>query len=468
MALTFSPTLLEIIYCIITVSLLCGYFVTTRKVVSLRRHILYSFLFGLVFNFFSLSWLYTVYPLTGLTSGLLQVFIIFAIHILASFVSGIPFILVGVALWCARTHPFVRIILIPFTFTFAEILRSLLLSILFLGKESTIGVHWAAGSIGNALSFTPLIELAYIGGVFALTWALTAIVYPLFIRKEIRYWFLFLLLPIIATAIIHFFVPIGGPSQNISTLVVGTSFGGDLLGNGEVQEWKHRRDTLHTVMLSSSTTPSLIVLPEDARYLSYTTPKQELAFRAAFPNTILLEGDTLPFMSTLRNYSLFYDVSTDTSVGRGKNFLFPFNEYMPYLFDKALSFFMGEQEVKQYHTLHTYSQDSKLFVYPSSFGKIGSLVCSEILSYNIISRLKKEAPDLVVLQSYLSVFHKSKLFYMHYFSFTKIAAAQLRVPVIVVAQDGPSMIISPRGKLLSSFEAPQNEARGELFIVDKK
>jgi apolipoprotein N-acyltransferase len=283
------------------------------------------------------------------------------------------------------------------------------------------------------------------------------------------------LIPVAPLTIIHFFAPIHGPTQDTKVLVVGTTFDGYPKGDiaSQKEEWAYRENSLQKTILSFVTSaPDLIILPEDARYLSLylssLSSKNIDAFRTTFSKSLLVDGDTLLFGKTTRNYTLFYDIANDTRVGRGKTFLFPFSEYLPYLFEKIIGIFIGQQEASIYNNEHSYSRDTKMFMYPSKVGNIVTLVCSEVLSYDTLNRTAKEKPDIAILQSYLSVFHQNPLFYMSYNSFTKFAAAQIRAPLLVVAQDAPSMYISARGKVISEFQAPSRMSEGLLFTVDKK
>lgn len=476
---------LEFLYFFVTFFflILFFYFVYTQKEkkVSLKKYLCVSFIFGYTFTLFSWSWLYSVYPIEWFPKGGLQLFALFFLHQCISIIGGISFLCVGITLWYTTTHvynsflktcrEYIQIFFIPISFAVAEIVRSLLISLIFLGKESSITLHWSQANIGNALSFIPLVELAYIGGTFVLTWAFVASIYPFFVvRKKVLPWhYAFSLLPWFLTLGIHVYAPISGPTQKVATLIVGTSFEGNVTSGSTTSEWLRRKNNIDTTLQSFvDSNPSLIVLPEDARYISLTTKKEQELFRFHFPNTILVDGGTLPSVSGLKNYSLFYDAKQDVTLGRGKLFLFPFYEYMPFLFKQILYAFLGEEALQTYQKNHTYTQGTKMFTYQTSFGKIGTLLCSEAISYASVAQLHKEKPDIVILQSYLSSFRNNHYFYMHYFSYARIIAAQVRAPLVVVAQDAPNMLITPQGKILSVFEAKKGEVTGKVLYVDKK
>jgi apolipoprotein N-acyltransferase len=83
--------------------------------------------------------------------------------------------------------------------------------------------------------------------------------------------------------------------------------------------------------------------------------------------------------------------------------------------------------------------------------KIGTLLCSEILSYTTIEKIKEENPDIVFFQSRLNVFHGNPLLTMYFRSVAKVTAAELRAPLITSTSEGESFIISPHGKVLRAI-----------------
>ena len=64
--------------------------------------------------------------------------------------------------------------------TLGEYLRGVILSILFLGANSTVGVSDATFSIANTLALTPLSRLAYFGHIYYLTFMLFLIIVVIF------------------------------------------------------------------------------------------------------------------------------------------------------------------------------------------------------------------------------------------------------------------------------------------------
>lgn len=112
------------------------------------------------------------------------------------------------------------------------------------------------------------------------------------------------------------------------------------------------------------------------------------------------------------------------------------------------SYFITKDGLDTYTKNHTYTpiHSQKTILYNGV--RIGTLICSEIASYRTIQELRKENPSIVFFQSRLNVFHNNPWFMVNLYSFTKIAAAQLRRPLISSTNNAPSFIVSPYGKIL--------------------
>ena len=415
-------------------------------------HVRHWILFGCVFNFYSFLWLYTAYPLPWMGEGLLQFFGIVTLHCILTIVAGVSFCVVGLPTMRVVSKKY-RATLAPYLFasalTLAEIIRSLLVTLLYQGKGTTVALHFTAGTTGNALSSTPLVEFAYFGGVFSLTFILGLLVYVWAQKESLRRRLYVSVAILVLLAIIHTVIPVARPVEALSLGTIITSF--KTVEVGDVTNgYKKQTPTVSHLVASFPTSTSIIVFPEDTRYLSSLTEKEGAQLFHNFPNTLFIDGDVLRTEKGFVNSSLFYyqEKGERKKAFRGKELLLPFNEYIPTFFMHLFSLFIPSSRLEEYRLHHEYTpvHSGKTFLFGST--RIGTLICSEILSYSVISRLHKEAPSIVFFQSYLNVFHNNPLFVMHLRSFSKVAAAQLRTPFVGVVNGAPSYIISPYGKIL--------------------
>lgn len=453
--------ILEYTYTVVTASLLLFFLKKSFSKLNsekniIKEQILHWIFFGIIFNLFSLSFLYTVYPLQWMEPGVLQLLGILTLHLILSFVSGIPFaIIASFFLKEKRIKKHLKPFVFSLLLSFSEILRSLLLSLIFYGNGEKIGLHWGSGTIGNGLSTTPFIEYAYFGGVYMLTFIFGYISFILLSKKNIKnYWGHGILLIVILT-IIHSTTPIKGPNKIISVGVITTNFEEPKIMNDKnvlsyFNESSRKIDEItKTVALKA---PTIIVYPEDTNYIPLLNKKRNEELLPYFKNTLFIDGSTKKKEGGYSNRTIFYNPLWSGMVVRDKVFLMPFSEYVPTFFNKLFTFFISGDTLKEYKEKHTYKPEKTMKIFSYENIKIGTIICSEILSFNIVNSLKKEGADIIFYQTHLNVFHNNPLFVMHMRSFTKIAAAQLRTPLIGSSNNAPSFIISPYGKIVETIK----------------
>ncbi|MFA6608538.1 MAG: hypothetical protein WCT07_01355 [Candidatus Paceibacterota bacterium] len=447
-----APVILEYSYTIVTILFIV---IFLRKSllgnISLKKGLLDWSLFGFLFNLYSLSWLYTTYPLPWIPSGGVQFLGITLLHVIASFVAGICYALVGFS-FNKKINNKYKPLVFALLLSFAEILRSVFLSLLFSGNGGMVGLHWNASTIGNALSTTPFLEYAYFGGTYALTFVLGLLVYVCISKKHFESYWKYLLTICVGLIALHFFVPISAPKAPIKVGVVSTNF--PTIDNKEAlsKAFITQNQTVQTMTLSfSSSSPNIIVYPEDTRYVEYLSEDQKKNLSKTLEDVLLVDGDTLSFKNGFSNYSIFYEPKINKVVGRGKYLLFPFNEYIPTFFESIFRIFVRGISLDDYINNHTYTPQDFVGSYTYKDLKIGTVICSEIISFKIINSLWASNPNIVIYQSHLNVFHDNPWFVMQLRSFSKVAAAQLRTPFIGVSNGAPSYIISPYGYIQSTI-----------------
>lgn len=444
------PAIFEIGYTLVTVFLL-GYFISISLQKRWRKagEMKWWMLFGFIFNLLGFTWLYTVYPLIWMPEGGIQLLGIVLLHLLLSAGSALPFVITGYAFYKVRSFSkHIRPLIIATSFTLTEMLRSIVISLLYYGDKTTIDLHFNAGTIGNTLSSTPLIELAYYGGTFALTFVLTYLIYAILSLslKEALHHYLIIISIFLVT---HFFVPTRTPEKDlfvgIVTSDIPTSRDDELL-----EKMKESNRLVASLMLEDKNKKDIIVLPEDSRFLSSLSQEERMALEEAKAGTLIVDGDTIAYDAKLATISFFVEAGQNKASWRGKEFLLPFNEYIPYFFDVIFGFFIGD-ELESYKSRHTYTQMPSGKTVLFNGVRVGTLICSEILSFRMIENMGDERPDIIFFQSRLNVFNNNPLFLMHLRSFSKIAAAQLRTPILSSNNYAPSYLISARGAISATI-----------------
>jgi apolipoprotein N-acyltransferase len=332
--------------------------------------------------------------------------------------------------------------------TSAELLRSYGLSVVMYGEGGDIGLHFTIGTLGEALINTPLLPLAYGGGIFFLTGICACSVYLLVTKRTLFVYGGYSMLLLVLFVWAH-----SGDSRlsSLSFGVVTSDFATPPDSMLE-ESFKKQGNRLHAETLKlASSSPLFIVYGEDSRYLTSIKESDFFVLKNLFPATLFIDGNTKKESEGLMNVSFFYTPVDDTGHIATKSFLFPFNEYIPYAFRGIFKLFAQEDSLNAYADMHTYVPhvSEKTFTYNNI--RLGALICSEGISFTTINRVRKENPDIIIMQSKLSVFHRSLWYGTFVKRYSKLIAAQTHKPVISNNDSGHSYIINERGVLLHTL-----------------
>lgn len=452
---------LQYFYVVISVSVLVGIFLFLKSSRP-RLHYLLAWFFGaFVFNLFSLSWLYTAYPVVWLPTTW-QLPAITALLVVMAFTASLFFPLVGYVHFRFQNNATWLPLILGVSVTVAEYVRSVALSTLFYSPGSvTIGLHWSAGNFGNTLAITPLVEYASIGGIFILSGILALLVSLLFVAKK-RIVVIYLVCIVVVWLVIHSAVPVKTMSRDGVVGVVSLTRE-SVEQENEPNLYIEQKDLILSLLRQASTSPDMLILPEDTRFLQNLTTVNKKELKQRKIATVIDSAATI-HRYKLSNYSYAYNVDEDNLQGRGKWFMFPFNEYLPLVFKNIMSLWFSDKEVQTYVNEHTYSAGKIPQAFETPYGNVGTLLCSEMFSHGAISSLQTESVSLVVLQSHLPVFHKSPWLFMSYYLIARVIAAQTRSYLIVSSTDAPNLVVSPYGRIIFRGDVSSSLS---LFRVDR-
>lgn len=441
-------SILEISYAVVTSCLLLSAIAISNKKATTRYHVVIWSIFGVVFSLYSFSWLFTVYPLVWLPDGWLQFAGITLFYLSIVAVSVPCYAVIAFAFPEKRGH------LQPHVFGAllmgAEVLRSLCISLLFFGKNSTLELHFSAGTTGNALSVTPFIEFAYFGGPFALSYILGVLLYSLSSYNTLRYYWPHLLLVIVVLVGVHYGVPVQEPTKGTRVAIITTDIATPKKDKDSMQRFFEETKGItlqQTLSLKKETTPvDVIVYPEDSNFFTLVGTSSK-DFLSMFPDSLFVDGNTIITEKGLLNISAFYTKNKKVTTS-AKQLLLPFNEYIPYVYQALFLLFMPKEELADYITHHTYTPMITKKSVSHNGNTISTIICSEILSHSVIRFIESEDPSMVIFQSRLNVFNKNPWFMMHLYSFTKVASATMRITVLSSTNGAPSLVVSPFGRIL--------------------
>lgn len=411
-------------------------------------------LFGFLVNFITGSVYYVTLPFNTLPLAgyfLIAEFLLVTFVVLVfSLVVGILYSLIGAINIKIKNKLFlVKLFYIALSVVIVEILRAYILTIVFWGSGSVFGAHMSSWTYGEILALTPLVSFAYLGGTFLLSGIFIFIVglyvYPIKFFTRIGISILILTLA---------FMLQGNPnnkikSKQVSVAVIQTSSPPLVYGQSVSKVFKYRTDKVDSLVKGlAGSSPDIVVLPEDSRYITSRTPEEKEELRKLFPHTLFIDGTTLSSGEGRKNATVFFDVKTNETITRDKGFLFPFGEYVPYIIKPVVHIFTGDEVLEKYESLSRYIPGNYPVSIDTRYGRIGTLICSELGSFSSVNSLRKSDPEIVFVQSSLTRGHNNpRLIMQHIFS-VKILANTIRKPIISVANNGPVLVVDARGKTI--------------------
>lgn len=435
-------------YSILVVSILVISLKKSLRAKTIQESITVWFLFGFVTNLISSATYYVTLPVVSV-SFLPAFFLISLAVFLFAAVCGLVYSIAGIASFYFKRNSLIELFGISLTFFFLEILRSYAITILLWGGGSSFGAHMSSWTFSEILANTPLVSFAYFGGVFALAGVLVfcvgIFVYPI---KNFFRMGLFGIVILVSILIKNYPNSITD-LKPVTIAVVQTSFSRTETGEDTKRVFRERKEIILPLVLSlASSSPDIIVFPEDSRFVTSQTPEEKKELQRLFPNTLFIDGTTRMTLEGRKNTSIIFDAETGETTTRNKGFLFPFGEYVPYVIQPVIHLFGGSKLLAAYESFHEYTAGVLPSARQTRLGKIGILICSEINSFTSIRSLGKTKPEIVFLQSSLAWGRNNTYLNMEYLFSVKIAAAMLRKPIITVANYGPSIVVDATGKTI--------------------
>ncbi len=421
------------------------------------------FFIGTLYNIFSLSFFYTFLPGPWSTSIFLQYLIVTLFILLGSLTSGISFLIIPYALSFFEKKKFQSLFLplyiVP-VFILSDMLRSFLLSLLYLGEQSAPGLRLFLGSLGEPLAFTPLIVFAYHGGVYFLTGIFAFIIFIIFAycKKMISLGVSLFYLAVLFVCYTLLAIRPITPLKSVSIDIVSTAFKDPKISTAK-EDFVTRMSIINELLQTKTKQTDLLILPESSYYLEISD-----LFETIIPKNFvsILDSQTIIRQGVRENVSLLYTTRDETREVRSKNDLMVFSEYSSYLANFIISRlssntsyqkYLSEINTKQSHSFHTFMLPTQKKEKSLSFA---ALLCSEATSYSTIYSFEKEKPDFYVLQSNLAIMKRNKYGLYQYEIYTKLLGATIGKPVISVANMAPSLLVNGKGGVVKQIDIGNN------------
>lgn len=405
------------------------------------------FLFGFLYNCFTISLFYVFLPVPWIQNIYIQYVGITLFILGGALVAALSFLVIPLALRFAQKKgvPLFLFPLIMFAlFILQDVLRSLFISLFLLGEGSTLGLHFILGSLGEVLAFTPLVILAYKGGVFLLSGVLGFLVFlaSTFFKKRLSSFAFLSYLFLFSCILFAYEIRPLSKNQPLQIGILTTNWENPSKEQ-KLSDFKNRAEELQKLLLAQNESVDLLVLPESTSYLDSLLLTKEVSIPKI---KTYLDNATIPKQNDYHTATIFYNTTTEVSEERRKSTLMSFSEYDPYLYSflkKILhvpSSLKVESGAKDFHTF--------------SIGKstFAALICSEGTSMMPLLFFENKHPDFYTFQSNLVIMKGRELGFMHLYAYTRLIAATTGKPVLSANNAAPSYGFDGKGRLLYTID----------------
>jgi apolipoprotein N-acyltransferase len=427
-----------------------------------------GFVFGLVYFFGTLHWIYHSINLYGGISFTASIAIVF---LLCCYLSIFPAVFAYFFSSLIKKTQLPALLIGPVLWVVLEFIRS----------YAFTGFPWS--SIGySQYKFLHIIQISDITGVYGISFLVlafnSAIVDVLLIKSRIRKMPLFplsftiigfiLFSIIIASSLGYGFWRLGQdrPGHMIKASVVQGNIEQDKKWEPAFQ--KYVMDAYKDLSIKAATSsPDMIIWPETAVPFFFGNDKantEELLEFQSTLNTHLLFGSVMTKKSSadktlLTNSVLLLDKQGKITYQYDKIHMVPFGEYVPL---RSLLFFVD----KLVTGIGDYVPGNQYVKAETEFGSFASLVCYEIIFPGLVRKFYSKNGDFIVTVTNDAWFGKTAGPYQH-FSMAVFRAIENRKPVIRSANTGISGFIDSNGKIIEKTKLFERQVITREIKTDK-
>lgn len=453
-----------------------------------------GFIFGLAYSGAAIMWFWDVLPLdwTGTTAIKGFIFVGFSWS-MVTLILGVFFSLFAVAFMRLKTGTWQDIPLAASLWTVLQYLQMWGFAFLTAPGLSVGGPHFSPTMLGYSLAaFSPLLQLASIGGVYILTFLAAGLGFTLYHAllcngKSTRLATMAIILLVVGIALYDKSHPListrtAPDVRTTRVALVSTDF--SVAPARTKEEQAVRSDVVETIVRTGAKdmrAPDIVIFPEAAEFFAHSKTDPLTLGRESFGVEISFVDSGTAQVGLDRFVNMrFYDKGIRTSNTYWKIFLVPQGEYAPWLFKKLLQLIgVSKDEQRVMHermvTAGTHTEVALI-----AGVRAGALFCSDALSPRLYTDLTRDGAELLINASSHSWFHSSPRVDALAVTLAKVRAVESDRFLVTAGNSVPSRIISNRGEVtarstqeapLLSGTVPLGESRtpyvrfGELLLV---
>lgn len=447
-----------------------------------------------IFYGFLISYFFSSYPLdwAGIESrwGLLFIFLIWLVSALAL---ALPFGFFGFSMKVAlRNFGFFGGWTIPALWVIFEYLKSWSFGVFWFGPGALLGPHWSIGNLGYALSNnTILLQLAGWGGVYLLSFLIVLVNYLIFLairdlQNKKRFAKLFFLAITAVIAIMVVVLILGNwevqkkdslsekNPRAIKVALLQTDFPSAFHEDFDsLRERLEAHLSLFEKIKKRNSDVQLIVMTDRTSFLKLLEKffsKNEIQGLFADLDAVMTDIKPSRTQSGQSSLIFYYDLKNNQIISeQEKIMLLPGGEYSPYLLRIVAVLLDEEGWLEDFLLVRGYERGSELKVTELSFGKVGGLLCSEVLSPVLYRSLTNQGAEILINMASDSVFRGNPILLSQNLAMAKVRAVENNRYFLQATNAGYSYIIDNRGIIKSAGKEKGNEVIfGEAKLISQK
>jgi len=477
------------------------YVVLTRNQTG-RELFLSGFVYGLGYFALVVSWYFAIYPLDwlGISSKFTSLILISLTFVLILCVCSLFFGLFALILGKTKNflsqtkHQTINFILfISSLWVVLEYLRAWMFSIFWFGPGALLGPHWTMGDLGYALhAVAPLRMLASLGGVYLLSFLIVSVnVGLLFLIKHKDFAFVkpksvaltlmaVIVLWLASGTYIYMYASSGKVTNetSVKVVLVTTDFSRDYSSN--IRDLLVKPSAVLTKFGQAlKLRPDVIVLPEGSELTTaladyYGSLSKAQSALATVPNAkpfIILDHITVTEPTDTHPHSrlLFFDTVSGTLGHYDKRLLFPNSEYIPDIMDLLMRLAGQSRLLNTFEYLRVLDPGKfKDVVVETRYGKIGGLICGDILSPELSRGLARNGAEIIMVSTSDATYNGAQSLVRENEAMAQIRAVETGRAFIQATNRGESYAMNSRGDVLASYVASSSLEVLNLKLENKQ
>lgn len=449
-----------------------------------HQYLLFGAGFGTAYAAIVLIWFWHILPLDWMDAGILGSFLVlFLSWFFVAMALGSVFFLLSILYGRFGSSSVFGSFFFASLWVLSEYAQMWLFAFLTWGIASAKSAHFSATFIGYALaSFSPLLQLASIGGVYLLSFTAAFMgvsVYRLWniptAPKKRIYVVLIALCCAIGITTLDSYVPLIQTAEHpdekmLRVALVTTQFSHKLLRDYESRFERHEvQKNLVLSAVQDKPPIDLLVFPEGAANFPSGEREVQEFLSEVFPqNKPAIIDSIVTFERDTRLQRMFYwTPEAELSGTYDKIFLVPQGEYTPnitYIVFRILG--MMEVVEKMKRVSPGFTPGSAVSTVRTDGISIGGLFCSDVLSPQLYRQQTERGAGVLVNAASHALFHSSPIVDTYILHISKVRAVENGRYLLIAGNGVPSSVISSVGEIV--MRSPKGETSVLFAHVPEK